>query len=186
MNSLINIIQTVCRIEDWILGEAWIPNEKWDYLEFAGEWHDKTNDEKLKSFISSSKEKKFFKGVGLVGKVWQSQKPEWIYDIENCSSNNRFVRIDEANRVGIRTAMGFPIVSDNAVTAVVILFHNEQKPIDRDLIASLSASFGREGVATSSSEQIERLKQVKHLMINHDLEIAGLRREIKKLKKEIN
>ena len=185
-NPLINIVRTICKLEDWILGEVWSPVEHCDYLNFSGEWHDATSDKVLKDFILSSKDKRFFKGVGLAGRVWESQKPEWIYDIQNVSCD-RFVRSDEASQAGLRTAMGFPIVIDTVVSSVIVLFNDKPKPIDRKLIANLCGSFGNVEIGTDGNiEQAERLKQLTNFEISRVSEMIRLGKEVEELKSRLS
>jgi PAS domain S-box-containing protein len=86
-------------------------------------------------------------GVGLPGTVWNSGKPEWIYDF---AADERFPRAEAAGQSGLHTALAFPIVGSQGVRGVVEFFTTAKKKQDASLMA-VTARLGRQ-----IGQQVER------------------------------
>jgi PAS domain S-box-containing protein len=89
----------------------------------------------------------FVPGVGLPGLVWNSGRPEWVYDF---AVDERFPRAPAAAEAGLHTALGFPIVGTQGVRGVVEFFTTARKRPQPALLAMM-ARLGRQ-----IGQQVER------------------------------
>lgn len=154
-------LQQVCETISWNFGEAWIPNDD-GFLECSCGWYATT--ESLQEFRYYSEKLTFTPHTGLPGRVWMSQKPEWIENV-SLEQNQLFLRSDIALEAGLKTALGVPLVLDDQVLAVLVFFKTEQRKPEERLIELVNA------VATQLGSLIQRKKAEAALVkANIDLE----------------
>jgi two-component system, sensor histidine kinase and response regulator len=130
-NALAVVLRLICHTIAWDFAEAWIPKEDGSVLEHSLGWYGEENN--LEEFYRQSKTLKFALGVGLPGRVWQSQKPEWIEDV--CQVTKPiFWRAPQAINLGLKAGFGVPILANNQVLAVLVFFKRSSVLIDRRLL----------------------------------------------------
>lgn len=79
----------------------------------------------------------FARGEGLPGRIWASQQPAWITDLE---TDRNFPRLEAAARRGFRAAFGFPILAGGSVLGVVEFFTRDIQEPDEDLLQMAAAT----------------------------------------------
>lgn len=132
------ILKQICESAGWKYGEMWVPKN--DLLQCHPAYY--TSDEQYAEFRKESETFTFGLGAGLPGRVWLTQESEWI---ENVSLEpSIYYRSHLAKKIGLKAALGVPILDSGAVVAVVVFYndiaeHLDEKPIAevRDSIKSL-------------------------------------------------
>jgi two-component system sensor histidine kinase/response regulator len=84
----------------------------------------------------------FSRGVGLPGRIWESESPVWIDDLIH---DPNFLRSEIAERAGLKHGYGFPITNHAGTIGVVTLLARESQPPEDPLLqfmASLGAQIG--------------------------------------------
>jgi urea ABC transporter urea binding protein len=120
LNSALKVaLQLICQTSGWVFGESWIPNHSLDFLEYAIAWYNE--DSTLKVLFDESRFVKITLNAGLPGRVWQSQKTEWLYDIPNLPDSH-FLRRDLITQAGLSTGVGIPVMDGQEVIAVLVFF----------------------------------------------------------------
>lgn len=149
LNSALAIaLKKVCETTGWVIGQAWLPNSEGTYLIASPAYYIK--EKTLEIFRLMNKDLKFNPGVGFPGKVWISKRPIWTKDI---SAEKDVVRNFLRDKVGLKSALGVPILSRNSeVIAVIEFFMSESKEEDVHLVSLISA------ITTQLSIVIERRK----------------------------
>ena len=112
-------LQKVCQTVKWAYGEAWIPNRHDNVLKLNPSWYG--SNKELKCFHEASQKFSFLPNVGKPGRVWATKQPEWTEDVSQ-QEKEIFLRNNVARSVGLKTALGVPIVADDEVIAVFIFF----------------------------------------------------------------
>ncbi|WP_375479115.1 PAS domain S-box protein, partial [uncultured Nostoc sp.] len=135
-SALAVVLRLICHSIGWDFGEAWIPNEDGTVLEHSLGWYGE--DSSLEEFCYQSQTVKFTLGVGLPGRVWQNQEPEWIEDVSKVTQPV-FWRSPEAAKVGLKAGFGVPILAGNQVLAVLVFFKRSSVLVDRRLLLLVSA-----------------------------------------------
>ncbi|WP_448269177.1 PAS domain S-box protein [Nostoc sp. DSM 114159] len=135
-SALAVVLRLICHTIGWDFGEAWIPNEDATVLKHSLSWYGEQSS--LKEFCQQSQTLKFPLGVGLPGRVWQSQKPEWIEDVSKVTQPV-FLRSPQAAKVGLKAGFGVPILAGNQVLAVLVFFKRSSVLVDRRLLLLVSA-----------------------------------------------
>jgi PAS domain S-box-containing protein len=159
-SALAVILQLICAEIGWDFGEAWLPSKDGTVLECSWGWYGR--DPSLEEFRRYRETLTFAAGVGLPGKVWQSQQPEWIEDISKIGES-LFERGQVATKVGLRAGFGVPILAGDLVLAVLVFFKRGKSQPDRRIIelvsvvaVQLGAQIGRKQAEAALRESEER------------------------------
>ena len=128
------VIRRVCEKTGWEIGQAWIPRHDGTVLDCSPAWFCAAPG--LEKFRQYSEAISFLPGVGLPGRVWSSKQPAWIQD---ATLDTNFHRVNVAGEVGLKAALGIPILSGDGVLAVIEFFMREPRREDERLVRVITA-----------------------------------------------
>lgn len=128
------ILQTITSIGDWALSAIWLYDEPADRLRCHSAWH--AEAEKLQRFAQLSRSTQFKKGEGLPGRVWESRKPAWIY---NVTVDPNFPRAHAAEEAELRGGFAFPLFAGDVMKGVIEMFSHAVVQPDKDLLQLVTA-----------------------------------------------
>ncbi len=175
------IIQRICKTFEWEVGAMWRLDSASNVLTCYMVWPSRGG-----SFQKTSELKTFNRGVGLPGRIWESQHPCWIPDV---TADDNFPRAKAAAAENLHAAFGFPIISGEKFLGVMEFFSHEIREPDGALLATFSgigsqigqfldrktAEQDREELLTSEqaarndAEQANRLKDEFLATLSHEL-----------------
>jgi DNA-binding response OmpR family regulator len=93
------ILGLICKTIEWNLGEAWIPCSEGVLKCATGRY---VSDLSFAQFRQTSWQLTFAPGVGLSGRIWQSQQSEWIEDVSTAPERN-FLAVENCGGCGIES-----------------------------------------------------------------------------------
>jgi len=136
----------VCELTGWGYGEAWIPCKNSRVLELSPVWYStpqrafigNTTALAIEQFRLCSESFVLPPAIGLPGRVWSSQQPEWIVDV-SAHSETYFLRNQIAKACGIKAGFGVPVIVNHQVLAVLIFFMTQACKEDKRLIELVAA-----------------------------------------------
>ncbi len=128
------VLRRICEKTGWVLGQAWLPNQDGTVIDCGPAWFCAEAD--LKEFRAASEGSHFVPGAGIPGSVWKSKQPVWIQDV---TLDGNFARIKAAAKVGLKAAVGIPILSGDEVLAVIEFFVHESRAEDERLVKVITA-----------------------------------------------
>lgn len=132
-SALSVVLDQICELTNWDYGEAWLPLP--DRTGLTLSWATCSNTPSLEKFRLSRAILTFPPNIGLAGRVWISQQPEWIEDIstelDGVLLDDQLIQIPQ-----FKTGFALPIIQDNLVMAVLVFFitkscHYDQKWSDK-------------------------------------------------------
>jgi len=127
------VLRRICEKTGWVLGQAWLPNQDGTAIDCGRAWF--CADADLKQFRAASEGTHFVPGAGIPGSVWKSKQPVWIQDV---TLDGNFARIKAAAKVGLKAAVGIPILSGDEVLAVIEFFVRESRAEDERLVKMIT------------------------------------------------
>ena len=135
-------LRKVCETVGWSYGEAWIPDEQNKILKLCPSCY--LGSEKLLIFREVSQQFTFSPKIGVPGRVWATKQFEWIEDVTKQQSK-LFLRNQYAQKVGLKTSLGIPLIANEEVIAVFVFFdfsarNESQETIE--LINSVASQLG--------------------------------------------
>jgi PAS domain S-box-containing protein len=131
------ILRAVCENLGWDVGFFWSVNSRQDFLECQASWHRMGTS--VTEFEHDSCNRRFGKGEGLPGRVWETNSPAWIFDI---GSDTNFPRIAPASKHGLHSAFAFPIITGSRTLAVIEFFTQHLREADAGLLETMGTVAG--------------------------------------------
>ncbi len=140
------ILQSVCESLSWNIGELWTPiavnKNNHHHLEVSEDislrrmeiWS--KNADAAGKFIAVTEQISLPSGMGLAGRVWASQCPQWI---TNVNEDADFGQSSFAVKAGLSSAFGFPIQNRGEVLGVMTFFSREIQQIDQEVLKIMTA-----------------------------------------------
>ncbi|MBD2022802.1 PAS domain S-box protein, partial [Leptolyngbya sp. FACHB-36] len=119
-------------LEKGWLAEVWVPNAARTHLECSPIWY---SHHPLQSFRAVSM-MTVPRGESLPDRVWQSKQAEWILD--GSLSIDECLRVELTQAVELKAVLAVPIVANQAVVAVVVIFLAEPRLEGQPLIRTVS------------------------------------------------
>ncbi|MEQ8664904.1 MAG: LuxR C-terminal-related transcriptional regulator [Rhodospirillales bacterium] len=123
------LVESICRAYGWPFGECWFPRRD-QTLEYAMCWHEKS--EVLAEFSKTSQRFVFSPGSGLIGRVSASKATEWIENLHD-DEDHGFERVIAAHRAGLKTTVGFPVMWNKNILAVIMLADPRVRHLDPEM-----------------------------------------------------
>lgn len=134
-------VSLVCSQADWSLGHALVVDDA-GHLVSTGIWNDLSGG-RFERFKQRSHGTTFPAGVGLPGTVLAQGRPVWIEDVSQAPN---FPRRRENEDLGLRAALGVPVLVGDQVRAVMEFFRDRVDPPDTrllELMGQIGAMLGR-------------------------------------------
>jgi PAS domain S-box-containing protein len=128
--ALQGCIDLVCELTGWPIGHVYLPDEDRRTLVPTPIWH-KTEDQRCLKFQALTEQTRFESGVGLPGRIWEQKAPKWIPNVQR---DPNFPRAPLCREIGILGALGFPILMEDELVAVLEFFSYEEVEIDDQLL----------------------------------------------------
>lgn len=149
-SALAVILRLICITINWDVAEAWIPSSNDQFLEYSPGWY--RHQGVFQELRSHQENIKFAAGEGLPGRVWLSQKAEWIEDISINSEFSEVFNLELSEKLDLKSYFGIPIVANKKVIAVLVFFKCKKTKETPRLLELVTA------VATQLSSLIQRKK----------------------------
>ncbi len=153
------VLRRVCEKTGWALGQAWVPKQDGTVLECGPAWF--CGEAGLEQFRIASEKSSFLPGVGLPGRVWQSKQPAWIEDV---TLDGNFPRNKAAAKVGLKAAVGIPILSGDEVIAVIEFFVQEARGEDERLVKVIAAVAAQLDLVMERKRAEEKLSSTNEIL----------------------
>ena len=154
-------LEIVCRFTGWLVGTAWLPSADDTQLRLCSSWH--RDDPKLAEFIGVCQQKRFTRDIGILGRVWRSEKMEWSPNLA-AAPPELFPLAPAAANAGIEAAFGVPITHNDHVDGVLMFHAHEAKNEDGRLIELVSRIATQLGFALQHKRLEEELLQQQALI----------------------
>lgn len=166
------IIQAICSIIGWEIGEFWEVVRPGNKLRCLESW---LNSERFVNFKEISQQINYLTGFGLpgrlltVGRVWTSGKSIWFGNKDN---NRALPKNLLTTKFGLQAAFGFPIATEKEKIGVTIFYSREHSQYDGDLV-SLMETIGAQIGQFIQRKQAEEELQRQHLVLRLEIDRAA-------------
>jgi PAS domain S-box-containing protein len=139
----------------WRAGLLWVPRD--GLLRCASCWE--ASMSAPAGFTAMCQDLAFAPGVGLPGRIFSGNAPDWIADL---SLDQNFQRQRAAAECGLRSAFGFPIMLGDTAHGVVEFFAEETRTPDIELlnmVGALGYQIGEFIERTRAQEQLAQREE---------------------------
>jgi signal transduction histidine kinase len=135
------ILREICEGFGWDCGHVWTVDHEAGVLRHRAHWHG-TGD-RLQRCADSAEPVTFHPGVGMAGRIWSEGRSIWMRDLQ---ATGELVRAETASELGLRSAMGAPILLGPEVLGVLTFFSRRRREPDaahQQLLAALGSQMGQ-------------------------------------------
>ncbi|MEA5488713.1 MULTISPECIES: response regulator [Pseudanabaena] len=153
----------ICQFTGWDYGEAWIPAGN-EHLICSPAWYSSIDG--LGNFRQISERISFSTGLGFPGRVWENQRPEWIWDI-SLEAESNFLRKYPALECGLRSGLAIPVSADTNVVSIMVFFTRIPNDRDQQLVGLIGAIAMQLGILMRRKRDEETLR-----LVNEELALA--------------
>lgn len=137
--AVVYALQRVCEHNGWNCGHAWLPaDDDPDTLYLGYAWHEQ-DARRVACLRGEFMKTRLSGGEGLVGRVYATGQPEFTNDIATYLS---IYEIPAAEYAEVRTAVAFPILTDNEMVGVLEFFSEEHIESTEERMCEAMASVG--------------------------------------------
>src|SRR5215475_10750793 len=148
------LLEAMASSGDWAFAAIWTYDEAARGLRCRNVWHEAS--ERVKKFSDLSLVITLPEGQGLPGRVWNSKKPTWVYDV-TCDPN--FPRAPYAAAADLRGGFAFPLFFHGEIDGIMELFsHNVVEP-DADLLQMVEALGSQIGLFIERGRIVQELER---------------------------
>ena len=128
------LLGSLCTHLDWDVAQYWSVDAEKHMLHQRSSW--RGDDSNIGDLDDPARNLSIEAGGGLVGRVWQSGIAAALDDL----AANDYEQASAERRVGLRSAVAFPVVSGGSTIGVIELLGGEVRHIDNDLVTMLSTA----------------------------------------------
>ncbi|MGL5833043.1 MAG: GAF domain-containing protein [Waterburya sp.] len=130
------ILNEICQLTNFSYGETWFVNDESNFLELSSNYYIVNNVHRydLELFHECSQGFIMSKGEGLPGRVFLSQKSEWMLDV-SAESEDYFLRNKIAGVCGVKTAFAVPVKIEEEVLMIMAFFTCELRSYSAECLA---------------------------------------------------
>jgi len=149
------LLRKICEYSGWPFAQSWLPRGGTTRLKLGPAWH--SLDPGLEAFRKANEQLAFAPEGGALERVCRTRVPDWVWDLQPAENAVRRPMMIEA---GLRSWIGFPVLADGEVIAVIEFFDTRLR--DRDermlrLISILATQLGPVIQRKRAAEQIDAL-----------------------------
>ena len=158
------VLRRVCEKTGWAFGQAWVPSDDGKVLRCGPAWF--CGEADLTEFRAASEASHFPPGTGLPGRVWVSRQPAWIEDV---TVDGNFPRNQAASKVGLKAAVGIPILTGDRVIAVIEFFVQKAREQDAqlvDVITAVAAQLDLVMERKHAEQELSRTNEILHSILS--------------------
>ena len=150
------LLEAMASSGDWAFAAIWTYDEAACGLRCRNVWHEAS--ERVKKFSDLSLVITLPEGQGLPGRVWNSKKPTWVYDV---TQDPNFPRGPYAAAADLHGGFAFPLFFQGEIDGIMELFsHNVVEP-DEDLLQMVEALGSQIGLFIARGRIVQELQREK-------------------------
>ncbi|MGH7854905.1 MAG: ATP-binding protein, partial [Candidatus Binatia bacterium] len=147
---------------EWDAGTFWLVDKQSQTLECLKTWHDPSKD-----FADCGERPTLARGIGLPGRVWQTEQPVWISDIVKEASTLQLSLPGD----NVHAVFAFPIKLRDEVLGVVEFFSTAARELDDDVLKTTRAIGGQIGQFAERMRAEDALRQSEEHLRNQAQEL---------------
>lgn len=183
--AICQILEVLCKQMEWQIGEFWNIEqleepEPTTVLRCLKIWHDESVS--LPEFEEATKNITFAPGIGLPGRIWVSGNPHWLPDV---FEDSNFERRAIAEKYGLHTAFGFPVLSGRKIMGVITFFNQKVLPQDQSLPKMMTAIGSKIGQFLERQQAQEALEKSQTQLQKQTLQLQEALQNLKQAQSQL-
>lgn len=162
------LLEMICGALHWQVGEYWVVDEVAQKLTLRQVWGSAAP--KIQTFIQDTVGMTFGYGEGFVGAIWSERKPIWSADV---LTDARLRQSEMARAVGLISAFGFPLASEDKMYGAAVFFSDHFQSMD-DLTIVTMTGVGRQIAQYMQRREAEAALETSQAQLSEAMRITHL------------
>jgi PAS domain S-box-containing protein len=150
------LLEAMASSGDWAFAAIWTYDQAAGGLRCRNVWHEAS--ERVKKFSDLSLVITLPEGQGLPGRVWNSKKPTWVYDVTH---DPNFPRGPYAAAADLHGGFAFPLFFHGEIDGIMELFSHSVVEPDEDLLQMVEALGSQIGLFIARGRIVQELEREK-------------------------
>src|SRR5262249_145078 len=150
------LLEAMASSGDWAFAAIWTYDEAAGGLRCRNVWHEASEPVKTSSDLPLAIT--LPQGQGLPGRVWNSKKPTWVYDV---SRDLNFPRAPYAAAADLHGGFAFPLFFHGKIDGIMELFSHKVVEPDEDLLQMVEALGSQIGLFIERGRIVQELEREK-------------------------
>lgn len=156
--ALQSCMDSVCNMTGWPVGHVYLaPFGNKEELTPTTVWHLREGD-RYSEFREVTERTPFAYGIGLPGRIWKSEEPAWIVNVQ---TDTNFPRARLCQNIGVKGTFGFPVNIRGQLVAVFEFFTDEEMEPDESLLMTMGGVGEQVGRVLERRQAQEELRNAK-------------------------
>jgi signal transduction histidine kinase len=167
------LLRQVCEYTDWSFAQTWVPHGGTTRLKLAAAWY--CSVPALEDFRRANERLEFAPEGGALQQVLATRQPGWVWDLQPAPGA---VRRPLMIASGLRSWIGFPVLADGEVIAVIEFFDAGLRSRDESVLRLISTLATQLGPVLERKRAAEQIDALNANLRRYTVELEATNREL--------
>ena len=167
------LLRQVCEYTDWSFAQTWLPHGGTPRLKLAAAWY--CSVPALEEFRRANERLEFAPEGGALQEVLKTRQPSWVWDLQPALGA---VRRPLMIAAGLRSWIGFPVLADGEVIAVIEFFDAGLRSRDESVLRLISTLATQLGPVLERKRAAEQIDALNANLQRYTVELEATNREL--------
>jgi len=171
--ALAILLRKLCEYSGWSFAQSWLPHAGTARLKLGPAWY--TQVPRLEAFRQENERLAFAPAGGALERVARSKVPDWLWELQPAAKAVRRPLMIEA---ALKSWIGFPVLADGEVIAVIEFFDTEQRSRDERMLRLISILATQLGPVIQRKRAAEQIDALNANLQRYTVELEATNKEL--------
>jgi signal transduction histidine kinase len=172
-DALALLLRKLCEYSGWSFAQSWLPHAGTTRLKLGPAWY--SRDPGLEAFRQENERLGFAPEGGALERVSRSKVPDWLWELQPAAKAVRRPLMIEA---GFQSWIGFPVLADGEVIAVIEFFDTEPRSRDERMLRLISTLASQLGPVIQRKRIAEQIDTLNANLQRYTVELEATNKEL--------
>lgn len=171
--ALAVLLRKLCEYSGWSFAQAWLPHAGTTRLKLGAAWY--TRVAALEAFRQQNEQLAFAPEGGALERVARTKVPDWLWELQ---PDPRGVRRPLMIEAGLKSWIGFPVLADGEVIAVIEFFDTAARSRDERMLRLISILASQLGPVIERKRAAEQIDALNANLQRYTIELEATNKEL--------
>jgi PAS domain S-box-containing protein len=167
------LLRKLCEYSGWSFAQSWLPHAGTTRLKLGPAWY--TGVPTLEAFRRQNERLAFAPEGGALERVARTKVPDWLWELQPAVKAVRRPLMIEA---GLKSWIGFPVLAEGEVIAVIEFFDTEQRSRDERMLRLISILGTQLGPVIQRKRAAEQIDALNANLQRYTVELEATNKEL--------
>jgi PAS domain S-box-containing protein len=171
--ALAILLRKLCEYSGWSFAQSWLPYAGTTRLKLGPAWYSRVAG--LEAFRERNERLAFAPEGGALERVSRTKVPDWIWELKPAAKAVRRPLMIDA---GLKSWVGFPVLADGEVIAVIEFFDTELRSRDERMLRLISILATQLGPVIQRKRIAEQIEALNANLQRYTVELEATNKEL--------